>query len=94
LKEPVARSILKQMVFGLAAMAEKKVIHRDFKLANILINFPTLRRVDYMDPNFSLKDFVRNVLVEGSEGISAKNPAFPIEIKIADMGFAKKLEND
>ena len=81
------------MVLGLAAMAEKKVIHRDFKLANILINFPTLRRVDYMDPNFNLKDFIRNVQVEGSEGISAKNPAFSMEIKIADMGFAKKFRS-
>ena len=49
------------MVFGLAAMAEKKVIHRDFKLANILINFPTLRRVDYMSPEFNLKEFLTNV---------------------------------
>lgn len=94
LKEPVARAILKQMVFGLAAMAEKKVIHRDFKLANILINFPTLKRVDYMAPDFNLKEFVKNVLVDGADGINKLNPAVPMEIKIADMGFAKKLEDD
>ena len=94
LKEPIARAILKQMVFGLAAMAEKKVIHRDFKLANILIHFPTLKRVEYMAPGFDLKNFVKNVIVEGSEGVSASHPFVPMEIKIADMGFAKKLEED
>lgn len=94
LKEPLARSILKQMVFGLAAMAEKKVIHRDFKLANILINFPTLKRVDYMAPNFNLKDFIRTIKIDGDEGTSVTNPGMPIEIKIADMGFAKKLEEN
>lgn len=82
------------MVFGLAAMAEKKVIHRDFKLANILLNFPTLRRVDYMSSDFNLKEFLSKVQVEGSEGTSLKNPPYPMEIKIADMGFAKKLEEN
>lgn len=94
LKEPVARFILKQMVLGLAAIAEKKVIHRDFKLANILIHFPTLKRVEYMAPEFNLKDFIRHVTVDGMEGVSAKNPVVPMEIKIADLGFAKKLEDD
>lgn len=81
------------MVLGLAAMSVKKVIHRDFKLANILINFPTLRRVEYMAPEFNLKEFVRKVAVEGMETVSPANPAVPMEIKIADMGFAKKLED-
>ena len=81
------------MVLGLAAMSVKKVIHRDFKLANILINFPSLRRVEYMAPEFNLKEFVRKVTVEGMETVSPANPAVPMEIKIADMGFAKKLED-
>ena len=63
-------------------------------MANILIHFPTLKRVEYMAPEFNLKDFIRNVTVDGMEGVSAKNPAVPMEIKIADMGFAKKLEDD
>lgn len=93
LNEPIARGILKQMVYGLAAMADKKVIHRDFKLANILINFPTLRRIDYMAPDFNLKDFLKTVKVEGCEGVTASTLT-AMEIKIADMGFAKKLEEN
>ena len=58
------------MVHGLAALAQKKVIHRDFKLANILIHFPDMRRVDYTNPTFNLKDYVKNVVVEGCEQIN------------------------
>jgi serine/threonine protein kinase len=82
------------MVFGLAAMAQKKVIHRDFKLANILIHFPELRRVDYTDANFNLKNFVKDVVVEGSEELNYGAKKTEMEIKIADMGFAKKLEEN
>jgi hypothetical protein len=47
-----------------------------------------------MSSGFNLKEFLSKVQVEGSEGTSLKNPPYPMEIKIADMGFAKKLEEN
>lgn len=40
LKEEEARVILRQLVRGLMAIRSKKVMHRDLKLPNVLINFP------------------------------------------------------
>ena len=42
LSELVARKILAQIIAGLSAMYEKEIIHRDLKLENILIHFPSL----------------------------------------------------
>lgn len=47
-----------------------------------------------MAPDFNLKDFLKNVKVEGSEGVTGQDPMTNMEIKIADMGFAKKLEEN
>ena len=40
LYESEARIILRQIVDGLQAIRLKKVVHRDLKLANILLNLP------------------------------------------------------
>lgn len=40
LKEEVARLIVMQVLEGLKYLVEKHIIHRDIKLANILLHFP------------------------------------------------------
>jgi serine/threonine protein kinase len=40
LSEEESRIILKQIVIGLRDINKGKVIHRDMKLANILLHFP------------------------------------------------------
>ena len=52
-----------------------------------MMNFPCLSREQILDPNFSRKDFIRNVdLMPGADG------KVPFEVKITDLGFARKLE--
>ena len=38
-------------------------MHRDLKLTNIMMNFPHLTREQILDPNFSVKNFVRDVTI-------------------------------
>jgi len=40
--ESVAKKLLRQIIGGLSALYELKVVHRDLKLDNILISFPNL----------------------------------------------------
>ena len=63
-------------------------MHRDLKLANILIHFPGLSKERATAAAFSLKDYVRSVTIVPLEG--GERPV-EIVIKIADLGFARKL---
>ena len=64
-------------------------MHRDLKLANILIHFPGLSREQATGANFSLKDYVGSVNI--LPGPNGEKPV-DIVIKIADLGFARKLD--
>ena len=88
LLEAEANIILRQIVKGLQDIKEQNVMHRDLKLANILIHFPGLSREQANSANFSLKEYVRSVTL-----IPGENGEQPVEIviKIADLGFARKL---
>ena len=72
------------------AIREKKVMHRDLKLANVLLHFPRLSPEVYNDSTFDKKEYVRDVDIVGKHG----NDGTPFEVKIADLGFARKLEDD
>ena len=87
LPEQEARLILKQLVQGLLAIRKQNVIHRDLKLNNIMMNFPELTREQVLDPTFSRKNFVKNV-----DLLPQANGKVPFEVKITDLGFARKLE--
>lgn len=57
-------------------------MHRDLKLANILLHFPDK---DLFDCNEEEKrEFISNVDLRTTK----------FEIKIADLGFAKEVEDD
>ena len=72
------------------AIRAKKVMHRDLKLPNVLIHFPRMNSDQYTDPNFNLKEYLREVDIIGND----RREAVPFEVKIADLGFARKLEDD
>ena len=58
LKENEARFILRQIVFGLGAIKDKHIMHRDLKLPNVMINFSELRQDVCINPNFDLKKYI------------------------------------
>ena len=76
---------------GLLAIRDKQVMHRDLKLPNILMNFPQLTMGEYTKDGFSTKQYVSKLNIVG--GKSGQNSA-PFEVKIADLGFARRLEHD
>ena len=73
--ERVARIIIKQIVNGLYSMFQVGAVHRDIKLANLLLHFP----------NYGSKA-VSNEFLQ-SVDLSKE----PFLVKIADLGFAKLL---
>ena len=89
MSEPEARLILKQLVKGLLAIRDKQVMHRDLKLPNILMNFPELKIETFTQDTFNLKQYVKNLDIVGGKD---SRGAVPFEVKIADLGFARKLE--
>ena len=83
INEIYIQKILKQLINGLEYMHNKKVIHRDIKLENIVINFSKYPK-KLKDKNEILKPIK---LEETS-----LNEDF--QIKIADLGYAKDLSID
>ena len=45
------------------AIKEKNVIHRDIKLANLLVNFPQLTMEQVAKPDFNLTSFIKDLEV-------------------------------
>jgi serine/threonine protein kinase len=71
------------------------VIHRDLKLPNVLLMFKKLP-VDHLkikaqggQTDFDLNDFLKTCDLIGKTEAEC-----PIVVKIADLGFARKLEED
>jgi serine/threonine protein kinase len=54
LKENEARVILKQILQGLEKIKEKKIMHRDLKLPNVMLHFPELPNDICLNKDFSL----------------------------------------
>jgi serine/threonine protein kinase len=97
LPEIEARIILQQMVKGLAVIKDKNVIHRDLKLANILVHFKEFKdsENDYLLQRAHGKhtDFKLETYLKTCDLVGPKEEECPVSIKIADLGFARKLED-
>ena len=59
-------------------MKHQNIIHRDLKLSNILLHFPS-------------EDHDKRV---SDDFIQSWTPDTPTEVMIADLGFARIVEND
>jgi len=74
---------MKQLVYGFNHMMAVLVIHRDIKLQNIMLHFP-----DHTEELLNMdRDQKRRFL----RSVDMTRTRF--EIKIADFGFSKKLDN-
>ena len=60
-------------------------MHRDLKLPNILLNLPRLSNQEFNSANFNLKEHLSKIGFIGRDAV-------PLEVKIADLGFARELE--
>jgi serine/threonine-protein kinase ULK/ATG1 len=86
LQEQEARLILRQIMKGIQAIKEKNVMHRDLKLPNVMINFAELAPNICTKGEFVLKDYIAH--------FDFKTQHQTLTCKIADLGFARKLDED
>lgn len=105
LSEDECRVIMKKLVSGLRDLYEYDIVHRDLKLANVLLHFPSEQslgntRLPSSAPSHSPVD--ASILMDciSDERADEKRIEFlskvdltkvPFEIKIADFGFSKYL---
>ena len=84
LKEHEARLIIRQILKGIAAIKEKKVMHRDLKLPNVMLHFSELNNIaNITGSKVILREYIKNFdFYYQHESLTCK---------IADLGFARKL---
>lgn len=82
LAEAEARLIIRQVIMGLQALKQKGVLHRDLKLANVMLHFSEFRN----DPSDSKKlcEYIKNFEFETKHNT--------MTCKIADLGFARQVD--
>lgn len=74
---------------------QKNVIHRDLKLPNVLIDFKKLpvdvfrAKIQGQKIEFDMNEYLRTCDLVGPSEAEC-----PIQVKIADLGFARKLDED
>ena len=78
--EQEARFILSQILAGFRALSKMKVMHRDLKLANILVHFRNADERMALHEPAKFKEFKKTTELVGN-----------VDIVIADLGFAKKI---
>lgn len=79
--EQEARYFLSQIIKGFQAINKMNVVHRDLKLANILVNFKNIEMERVLKGGLQLKQFKTESNLIGN-----------VDVVIADLGFAKELE--
>lgn len=79
LPENQVQYIVRQIVNGLEYMHKNKIIHRDIKLENILLNFNSINNIHLPNQEYTKLDY-------------SKHSIFNCTIKIADLGYARELD--
>ena len=84
--ETEARLMLQQLVLGFQEIYKQKVMHRDLKLANILVNFPgkdlSFKEAPLEQRPERLRETLKHMDLVANR----------IEVKIADLGFAREMQ--
>ena len=81
LKQEETRIILRQLVKGIRDFQEHKIVHRDMKLANILLHFPNKPQLEGLTKS-QKKSFLRKVDLTQVE----------FQVKISDFGLSTILD--
>ncbi|CDW86267.1 protein kinase domain containing protein [Stylonychia lemnae] len=81
-----ARVILQQLVSGFKEIYNCQVMHRDFKLANILVHFENEDMLLKHIPDAKDRENVLKAKLQTMDLIKAN-----MQIKIADLGFAREM---
>ena len=76
--EQEARYFLSQIIQGFKAINEMNVIHRDLKLANILVHFKNVEINTILEGGLQLQNIKKTSPLIGN-----------VDVVIADLGFAK-----
>lgn len=81
LSEEEGRIIIRQIAIGLRDINAAHIMHRDLKLANILLHFPN---IDLLGQKKQERiEYIKNMVIKET----------PFEIKISDFGFAKVINS-
>lgn len=86
LREYEARHILMQIKTGLVELTKEQIMHRDLKLANIMINFSDVTPKAVLDCSFKLDSHIKK--------FDFQKQLHTLTCKIADLGLACKISAD
>ena len=62
-------------------MHERDIMHRDLKLDNVMVHFPSLSYNRLFDKSFDLLEYISKTNLDGD-----------FQVKLADLGLARKVE--
>lgn len=62
-------------------MHEREIMHRDLKLDNVMVHFPSLSYKELFDRRFDLLEYISAINLDGD-----------FQVKLADLGLARKVE--
>ena len=81
LRQDEARIIMRQLTKGIKDLQSLKIVHRDMKLANVLLHFPDKPKLDKLPINMK-RQFLKSVNLN----------QIPFEVKISDFGLSTVFE--
>ncbi len=82
---------MRKLISGLKDLFDFDIVHRDMKLPNILLHFPS-----------DIQNELLNIILIGGDELETRRQEYlskvdltrvPFEIRIADFGFSKYLED-
>lgn len=99
LSEPECRILMKKLVSGLRDLYEFDIVHRDLKLANVLLHFPDHSSLGSGTTHPEVTKLMECIDDENADDkkidflSKVDLTKVPFEIKIADFGFSKYLND-